>query len=94
MEPDQLMRRGGLAQQVLDNEVWQESWQHLERRLTDELANPKLTDRELRDTQSRLVALRAVRTYFERVLRDGKVAEAELDLMVRKAGRLRNLIGG
>jgi len=94
MEPDQLMRRGGLAQQVLDNEVWQESWQRLERRLTDELANPKLTDRELRDTQSRLVALRAVRTYFERVLRDGKVAEAELDLMVRKAGRLRNLIGG
>lgn len=86
------MRRGGLAQQVLDNEVWQECWQHLERRLTDELANPKLTDKELRDTQSRLVAVRAVKTYLERVLRDGKLAEAEVDLMARKAGRLRNLI--
>ena len=77
MTPEQEERRGELARQILDAEIYKEAYKNIEDRLIQELAVVEITKERAEYLRTILVAGRKHRKYMEQVLVTGTMAAME-----------------
>ena len=92
MTPEEEQRRGYEAQQLLQNEIYQEAWAKVETRLIDALAQAEVTPERVARLQALLASLRTVRRYVESVAKTGEFAELEQDRRQTLADKVRALV--
>ncbi len=78
MEPRRAIERAVRARAILEDELVAQAFAAIERRAHDGWAHSRPEDRELRERAYReLRALQAFKAEFEKLIRDGRLAEAE-----------------
>lgn len=93
MTPDEEIRRGRHAANVLDDEIYKEAYQSIRERIVGQLASADLSDDKRARLNNLLIALEAVRRYMEQVMVGGRMAveqiERERTMSQRIGDRLR-----
>jgi hypothetical protein len=91
--PDEEIRRGRHAANVLDDEIYKEAYQSIRERIVGQLASADLSDDKRDRLNNLLIALEAVRRYMEQVMVGGRMAveqiERERTMTQRIGDRLR-----
>lgn len=92
MHPEEEMRRGIAAQQLLENEIYKEAWAKVEGKLVEALGQAEVTPDRVMRLQALLSSLRTVRRYVESVAKTGEFAELEQDRQQTLADKVRALM--
>ena len=87
MSPEDDIRRGVDASQVLQSAIYQEAFQVIEQRLLSELATIEIDPRRAEYLRQLLTMGRKYRSYLEQVIVTGKMANEQLSLMEKLRGK-------
>lgn len=71
--------RAHLAQQVIDNPVWQEAWAGFAENLQAHMVAPGTTDEAVLEARRGYLVLQRIRKQFEKAMETGKMAELQLE---------------
>lgn len=79
MTPDEEIRRGRRARNVLDDEVYREAYEAVRDRIVSQLSLAETVDDKRERLNSLLVALATVQRYMEQVMLTGKMAAEQIE---------------
>lgn len=83
-------QRSGDAQQVLDNPIYRESYEMIERNIVSQLRLADLDSARRSRLNDLLVSLAKARTYIEQVMLTGKMEAQELERERTRMERMRD----
>ena len=89
MTPEEEIRRGSRAKQVLDNEIYQESFTLVRDRLISLLESADLDADKRARVNDLLVQHRKARQYLEQVMQGGKMAAEQIERDKKLGERVR-----
>lgn len=79
MTPDEEIRRGRHARNVLDDEVYRKAYEAVRDRIVSQLSLAETVDDKRERLNSLLVALATVQRYMEQVMLTGKMAAEQIE---------------
>ena len=79
MTPDEEIRRGRHARNLLDDEVYREAYEAVRDRIVSQLSLAETVDDKRERLNSLLVALATVQRYMEQVMLTGKMAAEQIE---------------
>lgn len=79
MTPDEEIRRGRHARNVLDDEVYREAYEAVRDRIVSQLSLAETVGDKRERLNSLLVALATVQRYMEQVMQTGKMAAEQIE---------------
>lgn len=79
MTPDEEIRRGRHARNVLDDEVYREAYEAVRDRIVSQLSLAETVGDKRERLNSLLIALATVQRYLEQVMQTGKMAAEQIE---------------
>jgi hypothetical protein len=85
MNTEDELRRAGKAGEILNNELWKDAFNEIEKALVEGIARTAFTDEKLREKLAqRLACLHDVRRQLESHIETGKLAKTMLERAMEK----------
>lgn len=79
MTPDEEIRRGRHARNILDDEVYREAYEAVRDRIVSQLSLAETVGDKRERLNSLLIALATVQRYLEQVMQTGKMAAEQIE---------------
>lgn len=90
MSPELEITRGNNAQRVLNEPIYREAYDTIEKRLVDMMASAELSDEKGTHLRHLLTAHRTIARYMEQVMLGGRLAAEQLERDRTLAERMRD----
>lgn len=92
MTPEEHLRRADHAKRILEDPLYQESWQAIRERIVEQLESADLADAMRERLNYLLVANARAHHYLQSVMEAGKVAAQEIERKQTMAERAQNAL--